>query len=101
MATLLYITAHPGDSSTSFSLATGEAFLESYKEANPNDEVIHVNLYNEFIPSIDADVLSGWGKLQSGTAFQELSAEEQKKVARLGELSDQFVAADKYVFVNP
>jgi FMN-dependent NADH-azoreductase len=101
MATVLYITAHPHDSSTSFSLAAGEAFVQSYREANPNDEVVQVDLYKEFIPHVDADVFSGWGKLQSGTAFNELSADEQKKVGRLGELSDQFVSADKYVFVNP
>jgi FMN-dependent NADH-azoreductase len=101
MATVLYITAHPHDSSTSFSLAAGDAFIESYREANPNDEVVKVDLYREFIPAVDADVFSGWGKLQSGTAFTELSPEEQKKVGRLGELSDQFVNADKYVFVNP
>ncbi|MFP3821738.1 NAD(P)H-dependent oxidoreductase, partial [Bacillus sp. SIMBA_008] len=33
--------------------------------------------------------------------FDTLSAEEQAKVARLNELSDQFVSADKYVFVSP
>ena len=37
----------------------------------------------------------------SGTSFAELSADEQRKVGRLGELVDQFVAADKYIFVTP
>ncbi|MGZ4123009.1 MAG: FMN-dependent NADH-azoreductase [Tumebacillaceae bacterium] len=101
MATVLYITAHPHDSSTSFSLAAGDAFIASYREANTSDEVVHVDLYKEYIPAVDADVFSGWGKLQGGTAFTDLSADEQKKVARLGELADQFAAADKYVFVNP
>jgi FMN-dependent NADH-azoreductase len=91
MSKVLYITAHPHDESASFSMAAGKAFIDSYKEANPSDEVVH----------IDADVFSGWGKLQSGSEFNALSAEEQAKVARLNELSDQFVAADKYVFVTP
>ncbi|SDN05617.1 Flavodoxin-like fold [Paenibacillus sp. yr247] len=62
---------------------------------------LHLDLYQVNIPQIDADVFSGWGKLSSGTHFNQLSTEEKTKVSRLGELVDQFVAADKYVFVNP
>ena len=58
-------------------------------------------MYNIDIPQIDAEVFSGWGKLRSGTDFNELSNEEKAKVTRLGEIVDQFVAADKYVFVTP
>lgn len=101
MAKVLYITAHPHDETVSYSMATAKAFIESYKEANPSDEVVHIDLYKENIPHIDADVFAGWGKLQSGAGFDTLSAEEQAKVARLNELSDQFVSADKYVFVSP
>ncbi|MEH7299285.1 FMN-dependent NADH-azoreductase [Neobacillus drentensis] len=101
MAQVLYITAHPHDESQSYSMAVGKAFLDSYKEKNPNDEVVHIDLYSENIPHIDADVFSGWGKLRSGQAFDELSSEEKAKVSRLNELSDQFIAADKYVFVTP
>lgn len=101
MAQVLYITAHPHDESQSYSMAVGKAFIDSYKENNPNDEVVHVDLYSENIPHIDADVFSGWGKLRSGQAFEELSSEEKAKVSRLNELSDQFIAADKYVFVTP
>ncbi|MDK8641740.1 FMN-dependent NADH-azoreductase [Niallia taxi] len=101
MAKLLYITAHPNDHSQSFSMAAGQAFIDSYKEQNPNDEIVHIDLYKEGIPHIDNDVFSGWGKLQSGKGFDELSNDEKSKVSRLGELSDQFVGGDKYVFVTP
>lgn len=101
MAKVLYITAHPHNETQSYSMAVGKAFIDTYKEKNPNDEVVHIDLYRENIPHIDADVFSGWGKLQSGQAFDALSAEEKSKIARLGELSDQFVAGDKYVFVTP
>ncbi|KAA9024208.1 FMN-dependent NADH-azoreductase [Niallia endozanthoxylica] len=101
MAKLLYITAHPHDDRQSYSMAAGKAFIETYKEVNPNDEVIHLDLYKEHIPHIDTDVFSGWGKLQSGKGFEELSDEEKSKVGRLNELSDQFISADKYVFVTP
>ncbi|WP_426451580.1 FMN-dependent NADH-azoreductase [Paenibacillus sp. S-38] len=101
MATLLYITAHPHDHQTSFSMAAGQAFVESYRESHSGDQIVTLDLYNANIPHIDADVFSGWGKLRSGQDFGALSAEEKTKVSRLGELTDQFVAADKYVFVTP
>ncbi|MDR9856041.1 FMN-dependent NADH-azoreductase [Paenibacillus sp. VCA1] len=101
MATVLYITAHPLDSQSSYSLAVGEEFIEAYRQANPTDEVIHLDLYQEDIPQIDADVLRGWGKVRSGSSFDQLSDAEKSKVDRLEEILNQFVAADKYVFVSP
>lgn len=101
MATVLYITAHPHDHQASFSMAVGKEFIEAYREANPKDEVIHLDLYNLNIPHIDADVFSGWGKLRSGSSFDQLTADEKSKVARLNEIVDQYVAADKYVYVSP
>jgi FMN-dependent NADH-azoreductase len=101
MATVLYITAHPHDHQTSFSMAVGKEFIEAYREANPTDEVINLDLYNLNIPHIDADVFSGWGKLRSGSSFDQLSDAEKSKVSRLNEIVDQYVAADKYVYVSP
>lgn len=59
MATVLYITAHPLHPEESYSLAVGAEFIEAYREANPADEVVHLDLYKENIPQIDADVLRG------------------------------------------
>ncbi|GGG14211.1 FMN-dependent NADH-azoreductase 2 [Paenibacillus albidus] len=101
MATILYITAHPLDPQSSFSLAVGTEFIEAYREANPTDEVVHLDLYKENIPQFDADVLRGWGKLRSGSSFDQLSDAEKSKVARLEAIVDQYVAADKYVYVSP
>lgn len=101
MATVLYITAHPLNPEESYSLAVGKEFIEAYREANPTDEIVHLDLYNENIPQIDANVLSGWGKLRSGSSFDQLSEAEKSKVARLEEILNQFVAADKYVYVSP
>lgn len=101
MTTVLYITANPNDESASVSMATGKAFIEEYKELNPNDEVIHIDLYKEHIPHIDGEVFSGWGKLRSGQSFDELSDQEKLKVSRLNEINEQFISADKFVFVTP
>ncbi len=101
MSKVLYITAHPHDDTQSYSMAVGKSFIDSYKNTNPSDEIVHIDLYKENIPAIDADVFSGWGKLQTGSEFDHLSEGEKAKVGRLSELSEQFVQADKYVFVTP
>lgn len=101
MTQVLYITAHPHDDTQSFSMAAGKAFIDTYKKVNPSHEVVAVDLYKEDIPQIDADVFSGWGKLQTGKGFEELSDSEKAKVGRLTELVNQFVEADKYIFVTP
>ncbi|MFL0405450.1 FMN-dependent NADH-azoreductase [Bacillus cereus] len=101
MANLLYITAHPFDETRSYSMAVGKAFIESYKESHPNDEIVHLDLYKANIPYLDTDVFNGWGKLRAGAPLHELTSVEISKVGRLAELGGQFVLADKYVFVTP
>jgi FMN-dependent NADH-azoreductase len=101
MAKVLYITANPKASKESYSLAVGEEFLKTYHQENPHDEIIEMDLYKINIPYIDTDVFSGWSKLQQGKAFEELSDGEKDKISRINELADQFMAADKYVFVTP
>ncbi|MGG1517118.1 FMN-dependent NADH-azoreductase [Paenibacillus oryzisoli] len=101
MATVLYITANPNDHQASFSMAVGKEFIDAYRQANPGDEIIHLDLFKENVPQIDGDVLNGWNKLRSGAAFDTLTADEQAKIARLAQIVDQYVAADKYVYVSP
>lgn len=98
MTKLLYITAHPLDELVSSSMAAGKAFKESYEKAHPEDEVVHIDLFKEYIPQIDADVFAGWGKLQNGESLTEA---ESQKVNRLNEIVEEFINADKYVFVTP
>lgn len=101
MSKVLYVTANPKPVAESYSLSVGSEFLKAYREANPNDEIIEIDVYKTDIPQLDADVFSGWGKLQSGKGFDELSASEKVKVGRLNQLVDEFVSADKYIFVSP
>lgn len=101
VAKVLYVTANPKPEDQSFSLSVGRAFLEAYREKNPGDEITEVDLYKTEIPYIDADVFGGWGKLQQGAAFEDLTENEKAKVGRINQLCDQFVSADKYIFVTP
>lgn len=98
---VLFITANPNDENRSFSMAAGKAFIETYKETNPTDEIVTLDLFKEDIPNLDADVMSGWGKLRAGQHIDALSTEELAKVSRLNEILDQFIATDKMIFVTP
>ncbi|MDG0810343.1 FMN-dependent NADH-azoreductase [Cohnella rhizosphaerae] len=101
MLTVLYVTAHPFDKRASHSLSVGDAFIQAYREANPAHNVTYLDLYRIDIPQLDAEVLTGWNQLKSGGSFDQLSPGSQAKVARLSELVEQFLAADKIVVANP
>ncbi len=102
MAILLYVTANPKIKSESFSLTVGREFLNAYCQQAPGDRIIELDLYKmENLPNIDTDVFNGWGKLEKGESFDKLSSAEKSKVSRISELTDQFVSANKYVFVTP
>jgi FMN-dependent NADH-azoreductase len=47
-------------------MAVGKQFIDAYREIHPDDEIIHLDLYEMDVPHIDADILSGWGKLRGG-----------------------------------
>ena len=57
----------------------------------------HIDLFKEDIPVIDKDVLTGWGKLRNG---DDLTKEEQQ-IDRFSKILEEFLSADKYVFVSP
>lgn len=98
MATVLYVTANPKSIQRSFSLQVGKAFINSYELTNPLDDIIEIDLYREEIPLLDYDVFNAWDKLNEGVPLTMI---ERKKLNRIHELTDQFISADKYVFVTP
>ena len=101
MAKLLFVTCNLKSVEKSHSLSVAKEFLDAYLRRNPGDEVQFLDLYRDNIQRIDADVLSGWDKLSAGIGLDLLSCDEQRKLSRIWRLADQFVAADKYVFVTP
>jgi len=101
MAKLLYVTCNLKPVELSRSLSVGKAFLDEYLIQNPDDEVHFLDLYRDNIQRIDADVLAGWGKMRNGESLASLASDEQRKIGRIWKHADQFIAADKYVFVTP
>jgi FMN-dependent NADH-azoreductase len=101
MTKLLAIKAHPLDAEHSVTVKGFDHFISIYKDLNPNDEVEVLDIYNDNVPEIDADVLTGWDQLRGGADFSELSEASQEKVTRLTELTQQFMDADKILVANP
>jgi FMN-dependent NADH-azoreductase len=101
MKKVLFITANPKAANDSFSLTVGQEFIEAYKQENPADEVVTIDLFEANVPMIDGEVLEAWGKLAAGTAFTDLSESQQAKVGAMNANLEQFIEADRYVFVTP
>ncbi|KPC97363.1 FMN-dependent NADH-azoreductase 2 [Geobacillus sp. BCO2] len=79
MTKVLYITAHPHDDTQSYSMAVGKAFIDTYKQVHPDHEVIHLDLYKEYIPEIDVDVFSGWANFAPGNRLKSCLTKKKRK----------------------
>lgn len=95
MKKILAVLANPKPSASSYTLRLTDAFLAAYAERHPNDIIERLDLYSSDIPLIDATVLAAWGKKDDYTP------EEQRITARMNELLEQFLAADKVVLAAP
>lgn len=86
MSTVLYIKANPKPDNASYTFRMSEAFIQAYKEQNPTDEIVTLDLYKEGIRPLDAEML---GQMFSG----------QENIMK--KYAEQFAAADKYVIAAP
>lgn len=98
MSNVLVVKAHPLTKKESRTLRVLDSFLTSYKESHPEDNVEIIDVYEDDIPEIDKDILTGWASLSQGI---DISDEQAKKIERFAELTDQFLASDKIIVANP
>jgi FMN-dependent NADH-azoreductase len=75
MSNVLFIKGHPATAATSVPMQLADHFLGAYKTSHPSDLVSTVDLYQNEVPLIDADVLDAWNKLQSGHPNEVTPAE--------------------------
>jgi len=99
--TTLLIWSNPRPLDQSYSLRVAKAFMDRYQELCPREEIIELDVYKQPIPFLTGDVLECWDKLRGGAVFHDLSREAQGKLAALDSLVEQFIDADKYIFVTP
>lgn len=99
MEKLLVINAHPKvESDSSVSLQVLHHFLKTYRRVYAEGPIEQIDLYREYIPSIDRTFLS----LQEKKARGDRLTEEEKRLdSRMSELLQQFKSAKKYVIAMP
>jgi FMN-dependent NADH-azoreductase len=88
MSKLLYIKANPKSDENSRTFKISNHFVEKYKQYNPQDEVITLDLYKE-----DIRFLS-----ERGIQLKFNTSERDDPFLRY---ANQFADADKYVFAEP
>ncbi|MBM5719837.1 FMN-dependent NADH-azoreductase [Listeria ivanovii] len=101
MSKVLFIKASPLPNEVSRSSQVAETFMEEYKAKNPSDTVEELVLYNTEVPLLDLELMTAGRELQAGKAVTDLAPEVQQRLNAYNALTDQFLAADKYVFVFP
>lgn len=101
MSKVLYITANPKPIENSYSLSTGEIFIEEYSKNNPDHEIKRIDLFENPPPLIDREILNAFQKLKEGVSIRNLDLEEQKKLNSLFSNTEEFIDHDKYIFAYP
>lgn len=101
MSKVLIIKGSPKPIQCSQSLMLGEEFLKAYRAVKPEDEITVIDLYNTDLPEIDSELVYIIENLKKGLSLQDLTEEAKNKLQRYNLCSDEFIQADKYVFVTP
>jgi len=97
MAKLLYIESSPRkERSKSIRVAT--AFLDAYREANPKDEIVTLDLWEKKMPEFDGFTIDAKYQVLHGQSFD---ADQQAAWQSVVDVCDEFKSADKYVMSLP
>jgi FMN-dependent NADH-azoreductase len=97
MAKLLYIRTSPrGERSKSNTIA--DAFLESYKKTQPQDEVETLNIFTTDLPAFDGFTVQAKYAIMHG---KKHSSEEAAAWKAVEKIIEQFKSADKYLLSVP
>jgi len=97
MGRLLYIQASPRIE-RSYSIAVADAFVSAYRQRNPKDEVIAMNLFKKDLPAFDGFTVQAKYTILHGLKHTPEELAAWKKVE---ELIAEFKSADKYVLAVP
>ncbi|HEM6120590.1 TPA: NAD(P)H-dependent oxidoreductase [Streptococcus suis] len=98
METVLIVKAHPLDAQKSYALRALEEFQTRYASLYPEDRIEIVDVFEDQIPALDKPLLEAMGAAKKGEA---ISPEQAEQLDRYNALTQQFLAADKIVVVNP
>jgi FMN-dependent NADH-azoreductase len=97
MSKIFYIQASPRIE-RSYSIAVADAFVSAYKQANPKDEVVTINLFKKDLPSFDGLAVQAKYAILHGLKH---SPEELAAWKKVEDVIAEFKSADKYVMAVP
>lgn len=98
MANVLVLKANDRPADQAVSVKMYDAFVQSYKESHPNDNVTELDLFKEELPNYGNTAITGLYKLSQGF---EPTAEEAQAAGIVKKYLDLFQAAEKVVFAFP
>jgi FMN-dependent NADH-azoreductase len=97
MSKLLNIQASPRGE-RSYSVSVADAFIKSYQQANPSDEIVTLNLFTKDLPPFDGLALQAKYAILHGLDHTE---EELTAWRSVENIIAEFKSADKYVMAVP
>ncbi|MDQ0207252.1 FMN-dependent NADH-azoreductase [Alkalicoccobacillus murimartini] len=98
MSKVLFIKANDRPADQAVSVMMYDAFLASYKEANPSDTVTELDLFKADLPYYGNEAITANYKKSQG---MELTTEDQTFIDLTEQYLGQFFDADKIVFATP
>ena len=101
MKKLLYIIANSKAEEQSSSRTVSRRLVNAILRKIPDVELEELNLYEEHVPQLKGCYFESRSAIVSSEARNKLTSEEQKEVAKVEHLCDQFKAADIYVLAAP
>lgn len=98
MSKVLVVLAHPHTDVRSLSMEVYEKFIEEYRLQHPDDDIIIRDLFAQPFPAMDNTTFMAIAKQHVG---MELSKQEDQLLSTRTAWLNEFIEADKYIFVNP
>ncbi|MCR8643550.1 FMN-dependent NADH-azoreductase [Paenibacillus sp. N1-5-1-14] len=98
MSNVLFIKANPRPADQAVSVKMYDAFVASYRETHPNDNITELDLFAENLPYYGLDMINGKFKARSG---YELTEGEKQAVEVVDKYLNQFLGADKVMIAFP
>ena len=98
---MLYIIANSKSEADSSSRTVGRRLVDAILHKIPDAILEELDLYQNHIPQIKGCYFEGRSAIVNSNAKSMLSEEEQKEVAIIDQLCDQFIQADIYVLAAP
>ncbi len=97
MTKLLCIECSPRKS-RSKSIRIAKAFLDAYREANPDDEIVELDLWEKQLPEFNGNTIDAKYQVLHG---QDFDSEQQAAWQAVVDVCDEFKSADKYLISLP